>query len=418
VTGSIETLAPRPQAAAGARARQGDLPSRLLIIVENLPVPFDARVWNEATALAAAGCSVSVICPLGKGHHARHEVIDGINIYRHPYPIEGRGGVGYLLEYANALLWQTLLAWRVRRKHGFEVVQGCNPPDTIFLVAGLFKLLFGTRFIFDQHDLSPEMYVAKFGRRGLLYSLLLRLERWSIWAADSVIVSNQSFRDLAIARCGVSPDRIFIVRSGPNPTRIYPVTADPALRNGRRYLIGYVGLISRNEGLQHLLDAAAYIVRDLKRHDVQFSLVGDGPELDRLRRHSLQNGIGDFVTFHGLLTGEALLRVLCSADICVNPDVVNELNHKLTAIKVLEYMALGKPVVQFETTEGRVSAGEAALYARPNDARDLGAKIVELLDDPDRREIMAAAARRRIEEELAWSHQIAPLRAAYATAVE
>lgn len=387
-------------------------PRRVLIIVENLPVPFDTRVWNEATALAAHGYEVSVICPAAAGFDERFEVIDGIFIYRHPLPSAAEGKLAYLAEYATATVWQFRLALRVLRERGFDAIHACNPPDTLFALGLIFKLL-GKRFIFDHHDLSPELYQVKFGRRGVIYKLLLCFERWTFRTADVVIATNESYRRVAIERGGVDPRRAWVVRSGPKPERIRVVPPNPALKRGRQYLIGYVGLMARQDGIGHLLEAARRIVHDLGRRDVQFHLVGSGPEIDILRQQSVDLGVADYVTFAGRVSDVDLIELLNTADVCVNPDDVNEMNDKSTMNKIMEYMAVGKPVVQFETTEGRVSAQDASLYARPNDAGDFAAKIIELIADPQRRQTMGAIGRERVRSELAWSHQIPKLLAAY-----
>ena len=387
-------------------------PRRVLIIVENLPVPFDTRVWNEATALAAEGYEVSVICPVAEGFEKRFEAIDGIFIYRHPLPADVGGRRAYVAEYATAWFWQFYLAWRVLLERGFDVIHACNPPDTVFLIALVFKLM-GKRFVFDHHDLSPELYTVKFGRRGLVYKLLLQLERWSFRVADVVIATNESYRRVAVDRGGVEPERVWVVRSGPRSERLRLMPPNPMLKRGRAHLVGYVGLMARQDGVHYLLEAARHIVHDLGRRDVHFHLVGGGPEIEALRQQSVALAIADYVTFAGRVPDRELVEMLSTADVCVSPDEVNEMNDKSTMNKVMEYMALGKPIVQFETTEGRFSAQSAALYARPNDARDLAAKVLELLADPDRRRAMGGVGLERIRSELAWQHQAVKLLAAY-----
>jgi glycosyltransferase involved in cell wall biosynthesis len=386
---------------------------RVLIIVENLPVPFDRRVWNEATTLREAGYTVSVICPKGPGAEKSFELLDGIAIYRHTLPLDARGGLGYLVEYSCALFWEFTLAWRVLFTRGFDVIHACNPPDLIFLVGGFFKVLFGKRFIFDHHDINPELYEAKFRRRDLFYRALLMAERLTFATADISIATNNSYREIAIARGKMAPQRVFVVRSGPSLKRLKILPPDPALRNGRRFLVGYVGVMGAQEGIQYLLEAARHIVHDLGRTDIQFGLVGGGPELETLKKLSRDLNLSDFVTFTGRAPDDLLLAMLNTADVCVNPDEFNAMNDKSTMNKIVEYMALGKPIVQFALTEGRYSAGEASLYAAPNDARDLAAKIVELIDDPEQRQRMGDIGRRRVVEELSWGHEAPKLLAAY-----
>ena len=386
---------------------------RILIIVENLPVPFDRRVWQEATTLAANGYDVSVICPMGRGYGRRREVLEGIHVFRHPLPPEAPGAAHYLAEYGAALYWQFVLAMRIFLTRGFNVIQACNPPDTIFLVAACFKLLFGTKFVFDHHDLCPELYEAKFGRRDRLYRIMLLLERLTFRLADMSIATNASYRQIAIERGGMAPQGVVIVRSGPDLSRLRAVPEDPALRCGRRYLVGYIGVMGEQEGIQHLIDAAHHIVRQLARTDVHFGLVGDGPELEALKAYARARGVADHITFTGRVPDAALLAMISTADICVNPDTVNQMNDKSTMNKIMEYMALRKAIVQFDVTEGRFSAQEASLYARANDPVDLARKIIELIDDPVRRERMAAFGRRRVESTLAWHHQAPALLSAY-----
>ena len=257
-------------------------PRRVLIIVENLPVPFDRRVWQEALTLREAGYQVCVICPVGKGYERRRETVDGIHIYRHRLPLEANGALGYLVEYSAALFWEFALAWRVLLTHGFDAIHACNPPDTIFLIGGFFKLL-GKKFLFDHHDINPELYEAKFGRRDLFYKLMLALERWTFRCADISIATNESYRRIAIERGGMAPDRVFVVRSGPSLDRMRIVPPVESLKHGRRFLVGYVGVMARQEGIDYLLRAAAHIVRVMGRSNVHFTLVGGGPALDEMR---------------------------------------------------------------------------------------------------------------------------------------
>ncbi|MFL6654994.1 MAG: glycosyltransferase family 4 protein [Sulfurifustis sp.] len=385
---------------------------RILVIVENLPVPFDRRVWQEATALRDAGYEVSVICPLGKGYAKRVEVIEGVHIYRHPLPVEASGALGYVAEYGIAFFWQSVLAWRIFLTRGFDAIHACNPPDTIFLVGLMFKL-FGRRFIFDHHDINPELYVAKFGRRDIFYKLLLLLERLTFHVASVSIATNESYRRIAIERGRMPPERVFVVRSGPDLRRLQRRPPDERLKNGRRYLVGYVGVMGRQEGIDLLLRAIYHVVRVRRRTDVQFGLVGGGTELEAMRAYARGLAIDAYVTFTGRVPDEDMLQMLNTADVCVNPDVANEMNDKSTMNKIMEYMALGKPIVQFDLTEGRFSAQGASLYAARNDEVDLAEKILELLDDPERRARMGAYGRRRVETALAWEYEIPKLLQAY-----
>ena len=385
---------------------------RILILVENLPSPFDRRVWQEAGTLRDAGYGVSIVCPTGKGCEKKRELIDGIDIWRYDLPQEGAGALGYLVEYGAALLLTFVLSLKVWWKSGIDVVHACNPPDLFFLIGGFFKL-FGKKFVFDHHDASPELYEAKFGRRDVLWKLMVWLERLTFGAADVSIATNHSYRRIAIERGGMDPGKVFVVRSGPSLERMKIVPPVEALKKGRRYLVGYVGVMGKQEGIDYLLRAAAHLVHEMKRGDVHFGLVGGGTSLDEMKALAQELRVSDHVSFTGRVSDGALLAMLNTADVCVNPDVANEMNDISTMNKVLEYMALGKPIVQFDLAEGRFSAGEASLYARRNDAADLALKIAELLEDPARRAAMGAFGRRRVETALEWRHEAPKLIAAY-----
>ena len=389
----------------------------VLIVVENLPLPFDRRVWQEARTLKAAGAAVSIICPVGKGHEERHEVLEGIDIYRHPLPIEASGAMGFLLEYGAALFWETALAWKIFFKRRFHVIQGCNPPDLIFLVAAPFKLL-GVKYIFDHHDINPELYEAKFGHRGFFWWLMVIFEKLTFAFANVSIATNESYKAIAIERGGMAADKVHVVRSGPDLSRLKRVPPVESWKNGRAHMVGYVGVMGEQEGIDLLIDAVDYLVREKKREDIQFVLVGGGPALDDLKAMTAKKGMADFITFTGRAPDQDLFEVLSTMDIGVNPDRVNAMNDKSTMNKIMEYMSLGKAMVQFDVTEGKFSARDASLYAKPNDAHDMAEKIIELIDDPDRRAAMGAYGRERVVQELNWQHQIDPLLAAYKQALK
>ncbi len=385
---------------------------KVLILVENLPSPFDRRVWQEANALKDAGHTVSIICPTGKGFESKFEEIDGIAIYRYRLPNEAEGAMGYLVEYSAAMFWTFLLSWRVLFTRGFDVIHACNPPDLFFLIGGFFKLL-GKKFVFDHHDINPELYEAKFGRRDFFWKLMVALERWTFRTADVSLATNESYRRIAIERGGMDPDKVFVVRSGPSLERMKIVPSVAELKRGRKHLVGYVGVMGKQEGIDLLLEAARVMIRDLGRDDVHFGLVGGGTSLEDMEALAVEKGIGDYVTFTGRVSDADMIAMLNTADVCVNPDVANEMNDKSTMNKIMEYMALAKPIVQFDLTEGRFSAQQASLYAKQNDAADMAAKIVELLDDPARRAEMGAYGRRRVENELEWRYEVPKLLAAY-----
>lgn len=388
-------------------------PRRVLVIVENLPSPFDRRVWQESTTLRDAGYEVTIICPTGKGYESRYEVIDGIHIYRHDLPVEAEGALGYALEYSSALFWEFVLAWKVYFRRGFDVIHACNPPDLIFLVGGFFKLFLRKKFVFDHHDINPELYEAKFGRRDFFYKLMVWCERLTFKTANVSIATNDSYKKIAIERGGMKPGDVYVVRSGPKLDRLKIVPPVESLKKGRRHLVGYVGVMGKQEGIDYLLRAVEYMVNMLGRTDVHFGLVGGGTSLDELKAYAVELGVADYVTFTGRVPDAELLAMLNTADVCVNPDVANEMNDKSTMNKIMEYMALGKPIVQFDLTEGRFSAQDASLYAAHNDHEDMARKIVELLDDPERRRRMGEFGRRRVEQELEWQYEAPKLLAAY-----
>jgi len=385
---------------------------KVLMIVENLPVPRDRRVWQEAKALAAAGWEVSVICPATDAYPKGHQELDGIHIWRHKLPPEGEGLWGYAREYSAALFWEFVLAWKVLFTRGFDVIHACNPPETMFLVGGFFKLFLGKRFVFDHHDLSPELYVAKFGKEGFAHRMLLALERLTFKTADVSIATNESFRDVAITRGGMDPERVFVVRSGPDTRRLRITEPDPALRAGAEHLVAYVGVMNSQDGVEYVLDAMRVLVVE-QRRSVRCVLMGDGPMLAQLKARAEALGIMHALVFTGWANDDTLIPWLNAADVCVSPDPANAFNHSCTMNKILEYMAMAKPVVLFDLVEGRRSAADAALYARDNDARDMAAKIATLLDDAELRARLGAMGRARMERELAWEHQVPRLLSAY-----
>lgn len=389
---------------------------KVLIIVENLPVPFDGRVWKEALALTEHGYEVSVLSPRGKGYRRTHEVLQGVHIYRHPMPREGNQPAGYVWEYACALFWEFLFAWWIFLTRGFHVIQGCNPPDDIFLIALPFRL-FGVKYIFDHHDLSPELYFSKYRRKDIFYKIQVMLEGLTFYFSHAVISTNCSYKEIAVRRGGLVEDQVFVVRNGPDISTFNPVESDLALKYGKPYLVGYVGTMSIQEGLDILVAVAEHI-HNMGRRDIHFTCIGGGPELETLRKMVADKRLGSMFNLTGRIPDDELLRILSTADICVNPDRPCEMNDKSTMIKIMEYMALGKPIVQFDMKEGRYSAQEASLYCdHSNQVNDFAAKIIWLLEHPAERQRMGGFGRARVEKELAWKFSIAPLLAAYAYAL-
>ncbi len=382
------------------REKEMNKERKILIIVENLPVPFDTRVWQEATTLVANGYTVSVICPVGKGYTKEEETLEGVHIFRHQLPPEGNGAIGYAREYGTALKEELRLAKKIYREIGFDVIHGCNPPDDIYLVASYFKK-YGVRYVFDHHDICPELFEAKFGStKGLLYKSQVWLERQTYRHCTFAFVTNESYRKIAIERDKMPPEKVIVLRSGPRLERMRILPPDPAIRRGYPYMVGYVGVIGQQEGIEYILQAAQYI--KAHENDVFWGIVGGGPHWEALKKQAGDMGLDDCVEFTGRVDDETMLRYLNTADVCVNSDTYNAMNDKSTMNKVLEYMALGKPIVQFDLTEGRFSAQKASLYAKHNDAVDMAQKIRELLQDPERRARMGAFGRDRILNDLSW----------------
>jgi glycosyltransferase involved in cell wall biosynthesis len=385
---------------------------RILVIVENQSVPYDRRVWQIARALFAAGATVSIISPKGKGYESPYEHLEGIHIYRYPSWLEAKSAGGYLLEYCLSLLWQLALALRIFLRHGFDIIHACNPPDLTFLVALIFKP-WGVRFLFDQHDLNPELYEAKFGRRGFLWRLLLLAERLTFKTANVVLATNESYRRIAIDRGKKSPADVFVVRNGPDIARFKPVEPNEQWKRGRAYLVGYVGAIGEQEGIELLLQSIAYIMHTLKRNDIQFCIIGGGILLSHYKREAERLALASSVTFTGQVGDKILFEVLSTTDVCVNPDRVTTYSDKSTMIKIMEYMAFGKPIVQFDVTEGRITAESSSLYARANDPVAMACQILKLIESPELRLQMGKFGRLRIESQLSWEHQIPHLVDAY-----
>ena len=390
---------------------------RVLIVVENLPVPFDRRVWAEATTLAGHGYTVSVISPKGKGFESEYEFLDGVHVYRHDLPPEGNSAAGYLREYGSALYNELRLALKAKREQGVDILHGCNPPDLIFLVAWVMRL-FGVRYLFDHHDICPELYEAKFDKKGLLWKAMVVFEWLTFKSATVSIATNESYAEIARRRGGMKAEDVFVVRSGPKIEKLELRAPKPELKKGAKYLIGYVGVIGQQEGLDLLVDSAEHMIRKMGRTDVHFGIVGGGPALEDIQADVAARGLGGYFTFTGRAPDDLLLDMLNTADVCVNPDRVTPMNDLSTMNKIMEYMTLAKPIVQYELKEGRASAADASVYARPNDTVDFAEKIAELLDDPERRAEMGRIGRERVQAALSWAHSVPNLLAAYDRAFE
>jgi glycosyltransferase involved in cell wall biosynthesis len=389
-------------------------PRRVLIVVQNLPVPFDRRVWLEATTLARAGYRVSVICPKAKGFTRSFEVLEGVHIHRYRLPVDAKGPLGFVAEFLWCFVRTAMKSFRVALAgRGFDVLHVCNPPETYWPLARFWQRL-GKRFLFDHHDLSPEMYQAKFGTSGGPALAGLRyLERKTFQAADLVVTTNQSHRRVAVERGGKAPADVYVVRSGPDLERLSVHPPDPSWRKGRRHLLVYLGEICKQDGVDHLVRALRLVRDELGRDDVHCVLVGGGPHQPAIRAYASELGVAELCTFTGRVSDDELCRILSSADLGVDPDPKNDWSDRSTMNKIMEYMFFGLPIVAYDLTEHRVSAGPAALYAEPNREQALARGIVELLDDPARRRAMGQAGRERVRSVLAWEHSAPVLLAAY-----
>jgi glycosyltransferase involved in cell wall biosynthesis len=384
---------------------------RVLILVENAPVPFDRRVRQESLALLSAGFEVVVISPQGNhGDSAPYELYEGIEIHRFPLR-EATNAAGYLLEYSDAL-------WRIRRlirqltsKRQFGVVHACNPPD--FLIAAAWPLKrHGTRLLFDHHDLAPELYESRYESRDAFYFALRAAERLAFRVADAVITTNESYRRLAIERGKRRPEDVFVVRNAPDPDQFKPVKPDDSIKRGRKHLITYLGLMGPQDGIDGALRALGLLRAE--RDDWHAVFMGDGEVFDDMRQLAYDLGIAEFVEFTGRVREDRILPILSAADVCIAPEPSSPLNDHSTFVKVVEYMAMARPVVAFDLPETRASAGNAALYAPPGDEGAFARCIAALLDDPDRRKLLGERGRDRMAGELSWNCSREELLRAYA----
>lgn len=387
--------------------------NRILMLLENQTYPLDPRVRWEAPALVRAGYRVSIICPSGQGQPCR-ETLDGVRVYRFAPPPPAKSFLGYLWEYAYSMAATFAISLLVFLGEGFDVVHAHNPPDTFVFIAAFYKL-FGKRFVFDHHDLSPEMYRARLpsGGNQLVYRVLVLLEKLSCRLADHVIATNESYKKVEMDRGRVPRTRITIVRNGVDPNHFRAVQPDPVLRQMGKTIIGYVGVMGFQDGVDYLLRALHHLVFDLGRTDLYCVLVGGGAASANLKVLVRGLDLEGYVCFTGYLFGDDLLRCLSAADICVDPDPSNPYNDRSTMIKMMEYMALGKPIVAFDLPEHRFTAQQSAIYVTPSDERAFARALAQLADDPLQREAIGAVGRRRIESDLASHFAIPSLLEAY-----
>lgn len=385
-----------------------------LILVENLSVPFDRRVWQECLALREADWRVSVICPQGATRDTEpYAEISGVRIYRYPLTAASGGPLGYVREYGAALRHTRRLA---RRVGPVDVVHACNPPDLLYVVARELKRR-GASFIFDQHDLVPELYLSRFKRgKDLLYRLVCWMERRTYETADVVIATNESYRQAAITRGGKRPEDVFVVRSAPVIERFHQVPPDPSAANGKRFLLAYLGVMGPQDGVDYALRSLVKLRDEVGRSDWHAVFIGAGDTYDAMVALSRELGLADNVTFTGRIPDEDVLRYLSTADVCLSPDPMNPLNDVSTMNKVMEYMAMSRPIVSFDLREAKVSAGDAAVYATPNDESEFAKLIAMLLDDEDRRRQMGELGRQRVSGALSWDYSKIALLQAYEAA--
>lgn len=378
--------------------------TRILIIVQNLPVPFDRRVWLECQALTSAGYRVAVVCPKGKGDPG-YEVIDGVEIHRYRPYAPGGSKLSFVAEYAYSFLataWHTLKA---RRNGRFAVIQACNPPDIFWPIALAFRLE-RTKFVFDHHDLCPELFLSRFEHPPALpFKGLLWLERRTFRTARHVISTNESYRQIAIERGGKSPGDVTVVRTGPNPDRLKRGPAEEELKRGRKHLVAYIGVMGPQDGVDIAVRAAGIIVREFGRDDIAFTLIGSGDCYDELVALRDKLNLQGHVEFTGRAPDELVTKIMSTASAGLSPDPKNPLNDVSTMNKTMEYMAFELPVVAFDLRETRVSAQDAAVYATPNDVHEYAKALVGLLDDEAARAQLGKLGRARVEDDLAWSHQ-------------
>ena len=379
--------------------------TRVLIIVQNLPVPFDRRVWLECQALLGDGYQVAVVCPKGDGDPS-YQVIETVELYKYRPYAPGGSKIGFITEYAYSFLATAWLTFKARRSGRFAVLQACNPPDIFWPIALALRVLDRTRFIFDHHDLCPELYESRFpdGPR-LPYRMLRALERRTHRTADHVISTNDSYREVAITRSGKRATDVTIVRTGPDPQRLRRGEPHPELRRGRRFLAAYIGVMGPQDGVDIVVRAADVVVHELGRDDIAFTLIGKGDCFGELVALRDELGLAGHVEFTGRAPDELVGRILSTADVGLSPDPKNPLNDVSTMNKTMEYMAFELPVVAFDLRETRVSAGDAGVYVEPNDVHKYAAAIVALMDDEPRRAMLGKLGRARVEQELAWDHQ-------------
>lgn len=376
----------------------------ILFIVENAPVPHDTRVWSEALTAKEYGYKVSIICPKTKAAAESYIRKDGIDIYRHFAPFEADGKYAFLIEYANAIFWELLLSIRIFLRKPFHIIHSANPPDHVFLIAILFKIL-GVKYIFDHHDICPENYLAKFHRKDLFYKILTIMEKLTFRFSDIVISTNESYKKIAVQRGGKKTQDVFVVRNGPRLSNITFPKPNNGLKENFTYLVAYVGVIGNQEGIDNLLRIVDYIANKKRIEDIKFVIIGTGPHWQKMVDLSKNMNLEKWVRFTGYIPYADFYELLATSDICVNPEPSNEFTDRSTMLKIMDYMTFGKPIIQFKTTEGQVTAGDSAIYIENNDEELFAEAIIDLLNNPTKRKAMGACGWRRIKDSLNWEKQ-------------
>ena len=389
-----------------------EMKKHVLFIVENQSLPFDVRVWSEIQAVKELGYDVTAISPINERGKKKYEIIDGVEIFRHPMPIEADNKAGFLFEYFNALFGELFLSVNIFLRKRFHIIHGANPPDHIFLIAAFFKL-FGVKYIFDHHDITPENYIAKFRKKDLFYKILLIMEKLTFKTANIIISTNESYKKIAINRGNKDDKDVFVVRNGPDLSKVIFVNPNENLKDGFDYLVAYLGVIGNQEGIDVLLKTVHHIVYDKDIKNIRFMIIGTGPYWNKMVHLSKKMKLEEYVTFTGFIPYRDLYEILATADLCVNPEFKNEFTDKSTMIKIMDYMVFGNPIIQFETTEGKVTSGDAAVYLKENDEFEFAEAIINLLNDPKKRKLMGEIAKKRIKEELNWNKQKINLKNAY-----
>ena len=378
---------------------------RVLILVQNLSVPFDRRVWLECQSLIAAGFQVAVVCPKAPGDPTYYR-LRGVDLFKYRPYAPGTSSVSFVLEYVYSFVMTLILSLRASLGGRFDVVQSCNPPDLFWPIGVLFRVLQGSSFVFDHHDLCPELFQSRFPDGSpIVYRALRLMERCTARAADHVISTNDSYRRIVLERDGVSPKRVTVVRTGPDLASLRRSTTQPSVVRTQPLVAAYLGVMGPQDGVHLVLEVADHVVHRLGRHDIGFTLIGSGDCYDELVALSNRLGLTDYVTFTGRVPDADVAAILSKADVGLSPDPKNALNDVSTMNKTMEYMTFELPVVAFDLRETRISASDAAVYATPNDVEEFARLLVDLIDDEPRRRSMGRAGRARIEQELAWEHQ-------------